>query len=161
MNMSVHRQSIFTCAFVRTVRISAVCIHIAVTDVIFTFIQEKDLPPLAISQLINIAFPVPVGSSQYFPLMVFLPSLAFISRQDIAGNSGIEPKGAAVKIRVLFLNYRWERKRLAKYEENLKKQKSARHIDFWLLTSAVQSPDVKPRGGWKEILWSRLLGAVI
>ena len=67
--------------------------------------KEKDLPPLAISQVINIAFPVPVGSSQYFPLMVFLPSLAFISRQDIAGNSGIEPKGAAVKIRVMFYSY--------------------------------------------------------
>ena len=37
--------------------------------------------------------------------MVFLPSLAFISRQDIAGNSGIEPKGAAVKIKVLFSSY--------------------------------------------------------
>ena len=86
--VSIARVSSFTCAFVRTVRISAVCIHIAVTDVIFTFIQEKDLPPLAISQLINIAFPVPIGSSQYFPLMVFLPSLAFISRQDIAGIRG-------------------------------------------------------------------------
>ena len=68
-------------------------------------LTRKDLPPLAISQLINIAFPVPVGSSQYLPLMVFLPSLAFISRQDIAGNSGIEPKGAAVKIKVLFSSY--------------------------------------------------------
>ena len=37
--------------------------------------------------------------------MVFLPSLAFISRQDIAGNSGIEPKGAEVKIRVMFSSY--------------------------------------------------------
>ena len=54
--------------------------------------------PLAISQFINIAFPVPVGPSQYLLLIVLLPSLAFISRQDIAGNSGIESKGAAVKI---------------------------------------------------------------
>ena len=50
------------------------------------------------SQLVNVAFPAPVGSSQYLPRMVFLPSLAFISRQDIAGNLEIEPKGAAVKI---------------------------------------------------------------
>ena len=54
------------------------------------------------SQLINIAFPAPVGSSQYLPRMVFLPSLSFISRQDIAGNLEIEPKGAAVEIWVLF-----------------------------------------------------------
>ena len=54
--------------------------------------------PLAISQFINIAFTVPVGPSQYLLVIVLLPSLAFISRQDIAGNSGIESKGAAVKI---------------------------------------------------------------
>ena len=57
------------------------------------------------SQLVNVAFPAPVGSSQYLPRMVFLPSLAFISRQDIAGNSGIEPKGAAVKTCVLVSSY--------------------------------------------------------
>ena len=62
---------------------------------------------------------------------------------------------------LLFLNYRWEGARLAKYGENLKEQKSARHIDFWFLTSAVQSPDVKPPGRGKEILWPRLLSAVI
>ena len=54
------------------------------------------------SQLVNVAFPAPVGSSQYLPRMEFLPSLAFISRQDIAGNLEIEPTGAAVKIWVLF-----------------------------------------------------------
>ena len=54
--------------------------------------------PLAISQFINIAFPVPVRYSQHLLLIVLLSSLAFISRQDIAGNSGIESKGAAVKI---------------------------------------------------------------
>ena len=62
---------------------------------------------------------------------------------------------------LLFLNYRWEGTRLAKYGENLKEQKSARHIDFWFLTSAVQSPDVKLFGRWRKILWPRLLSAVI
>ena len=62
---------------------------------------------------------------------------------------------------LLFLNYRWEGTRLAKYGENLKEQKSARHMDFWFLTSAAQSPDVKPPGREKEILWPRLLRAVI
>ena len=37
--MNVHRQCIpLTCAFVRTVRVSAVCIQVALIDVIFTFI---------------------------------------------------------------------------------------------------------------------------
>ena len=62
---------------------------------------------------------------------------------------------------LLFLNYRWEGTRLAKYGENLKEQKSARHIDFWFLTSAAKSSDVKPPGRWREILWPRLLSAVI
>ena len=40
LNMSVHRRCIhFTCAFVRTKRVSTVCIHVAVTDVKFTFIH--------------------------------------------------------------------------------------------------------------------------
>ena len=37
---------------------------------------------------------MPDGSSQYLLLAVFFPLLAFISRHERAGNSGIEPKGA-------------------------------------------------------------------
>ena len=36
--MSIAGVSRFTCAFVRTVRVSAVCIQVALIDVIFTFI---------------------------------------------------------------------------------------------------------------------------
>ena len=40
---------------------------------------------------------MPVGSNQYFLLIVSLPSLNFISWHDNAANSGNEPKGAAIK----------------------------------------------------------------
>ena len=80
------------------------------------------------SQSIKTAFPVPVGSSQKLPLILSFPSLAFISRQDSAGNSGIEPKGAAVKYVLSFsfliiISCKWEGTRLAQDGENLKKQK--------------------------------------
>ena len=61
--------------------------------------------------------------------MVFLPSLAFILRQDIAG---IEPKGAAVKIRVLFFSIFYfliiskTGTRLAECGENLEKEQKQR-----------------------------------
>ena len=64
--------------------------------------------------------------------MVFLPSLTFISRQDIAGNSGIEPRGAAVKIRVLFFSFFYfliiskTGTRLAECGENLEKEQKQR-----------------------------------
>ena len=48
---------------------------------------------------------MPVGFSQYFALIVSFPSLAFISRQDNAGKSGIEPKGAAIKVLLYVLLY--------------------------------------------------------
>ena len=80
------------------------------------------------SQSIKTAFPVPVGSSQKLPLILSFPSLAFISRQDSAGNSGIEPKGAAVKYVLSFSfliinSCKWEGTRLAQDRENVKKQK--------------------------------------
>ena len=40
---------------------------------------------------------VPSGSNQYFLLMVSSPSLAFISQQDLAGSSGIDPKAAVME----------------------------------------------------------------
>ena len=81
------------------------------------------------SQSIKTAFPVTVGSSQKLPLILSFPSLAFISRQDSAGNSGIEPKGAAVKYVLSFSflivnSCKWEGTRLAKDGENLKKRKT-------------------------------------
>ena len=119
------------------------------------------------SQSIKTAFPVTVGSSQKLPLILSFPSLAFISWQDSAGNSGIEPKGAAVKYILSFSfliinSCKWEETWLAQDRENVKKQKKSHwYIDLWFLTSAVQSSNVKPHGRLKEILWSRLLGAVI
>ena len=44
-------------------------------------------------QSTNSACPVKLLSNQCLLLMLYLPSLASISRQDIAGNSGMEPKG--------------------------------------------------------------------
>ena len=57
------------------------------------------------SQYTNTTFPLLVGSSQYLPLIVSFPSLAFISWQDNAGKSGIEPKGAAIKVWLFVLLY--------------------------------------------------------
>ena len=48
----------------------------------------------------NSACPVKLLSSQYLLVMLYLPSLASISRQDIAGNPGMEPKGTE-KLRVI------------------------------------------------------------
>ena len=56
------------------------------------------------SQWSNSAFPMPFGSSQYILLIVSLPSLNFISWQDNAGNSAMEPKGTAIKIK---LHFQW------------------------------------------------------
>ena len=44
-------------------------------------------------QSTNSACPVKLLSNQCLLLMLYLPSLASISRQDFAGNSGMEPKG--------------------------------------------------------------------
>ena len=74
------------------------------------------------------AFPVPVGSSQKFPLILSFPLLAFTSWQESAGNSGIEPKGVALKYVLSFsfliiISCKWKGTRLAQDGENLKKQK--------------------------------------
>ena len=56
---------------------------------------NENSPSTELLQLTNSVCPVQFLSSQYLLLIVYLPSLAFISRQDIAGNSGMEPRGTA------------------------------------------------------------------
>ena len=49
--MSIAGVSHFTYAFVRTIRVGTVCIHIAVTDVIFTFIHIWNVEREALAKL--------------------------------------------------------------------------------------------------------------
>ena len=57
---------------------------------------DKISPPVRMSQDTNVTWPGLMESSQQLPLTALAPSLALISRQDVAGTSFMEPKETAM-----------------------------------------------------------------
>ena len=58
-------------------------------------ITHKTSLPVRMSQDTNVTWPGLMESSQYLPLTALAPSLALISRQDVAGTSLMAPKETA------------------------------------------------------------------